>query len=391
MKSFIRKLFALTTPTTRTRPPARTRLGLEALDRRDVPAVVIDLAADGTLRITGDEGDNAVQVWSPSLSTVGVCAGAYERSFPASSVRQIEFWGLGGDDRFENTIVPRFMTTIPTAVNGGDGDDVLSSGRGFDTLIGGNGNDTFQFNVDLTQGADTIFETSTGDTDTLRFSGSNTVNVNLNTLGDLGGNWVCNILNLRVAEGWVENVYGGDGDDTIVGSGWHNVLAGGGGRDDIFGMGGNDQLYGEAGDDVLHGGDGADELWGQEGNDWLNGDRGNDVLHGGAGNDTLGATVSGGSRITEANTDTYKKYRWDVKVLDDPGNDWMGGDDGDDVIRGGTGVDTLYGGAGNDTLGAVEVLFYREKRRVFSFFDVQWETTDTYIPLGDDSLGAIYQ
>ncbi len=389
MKKFICALF--NRPATAVRPPAtRARLGLEPLDRRDVPAVIADWWwTDRVLTITGDGADNAVKLSTSDDGYIRVDGAVGDTRLPWNSVNAVVFLGQGGNDRFENAM----EMMIPTTVDGGDGDDVLESGYGNDALKGGRGDDTYVFNTMDTRGSDTIVEVANNGSDTLKFSGGWALSINLNapTLSNSSDGNVAGTVRLQLQSGQIENVYGGSGHDTIVGNGANNLLAGGGGRDDIFGMGGDDDLYGERGNDILHGGDGNDTLWGQEGNDWLNGDWGNDVLHGGTGNDTLGATVSNGVRITEVDTSTNKQYRWDVRVLDDPGNDWMCGDDGEDVIRGGTGVDTLYGGAGNDTLGAVEMLFRRVKRRVFSFFDVQWETTDTYIPFGDDTRGALYQ
>ena len=54
MKAFIRKLFARPTPTISTRRVGRTRLGMEALDNRELPSVTSVLGADGVLNITGD-------------------------------------------------------------------------------------------------------------------------------------------------------------------------------------------------------------------------------------------------------------------------------------------------------------------------------------------------
>ncbi|GAA3917376.1 hypothetical protein GCM10023084_80400 [Streptomyces lacrimifluminis] len=76
--------------------------------------------------------------------------------------------------------------------------------------------------------------------------------------------------------------YGGAGNDSLTGDtdedGDENTLSG----DD-----GNDILRGRSGDDVLYGGRGHDRLYGDQGNDVLWGNSGNDVLHGGPGNDRL--------------------------------------------------------------------------------------------------------
>ena len=56
----------------------------------------------------------------------------------------------------------------------------------------------------------------------------------------------------------IENVNGGSGGDTIIGSKRKNILNG---------DSGNDKLYGGYGADILIGGLGKDEVWGQGGRD----------------------------------------------------------------------------------------------------------------------------
>jgi len=89
----------------------------------------------------------------------------------------------------------------------------------------------------------------------------------------------------------IENAFGGDGADNILGNGVNNILKGGRGNDFIKGRGGNDELFGNAGNDTLRGGNDRDILNGNDGNDLLLGGNGRDDLNGGNGNDTL----SGGS------------------------------------------------------------------------------------------------
>ena len=69
---------------------------------------------------------------------------------------------------------------------------------------------------------------------------------------------------------------GGNGGDTLYGTGGNDTLNGNSGVDTVYGKAGNDTLigggagdtlYGGSGDDVLIGGAGTDELWGGRGND----------------------------------------------------------------------------------------------------------------------------
>ena len=85
----------------------------------------------------------------------------------------------------------------------------------------------------------------------------------------------------------VENLGGGQGNDTLTG----NVAA-----NHIYGNDGDDTVRGGDGRDRIDGNDGADALYGEGGNDDIDGDDagspGNDVLYGGTGDDEL--TVDGG-------------------------------------------------------------------------------------------------
>lgn len=121
-----------------------------------------------------------------------------------------------------------------------------------------------------------------------------------------------------------DEVYGGLGDDTIIG-GPEDPVAGYTDNDLIFG----DTFRGEASNDKIYGGYGNDTLYGDSyeggggGNDTIYGGLGDDKLFGGDGNDFL----DGGA-----------------------GNDSLYGGTGDDYLDGGTGADVIYGGDGKDYL-----------------------------------------
>ena len=66
----------------------------------------------------------------------------------------------------------------------------------------------------------------------------------------------------------IENVQGGSGNDTIVGSAVANTLNGGSGNDTITGNGGDDSLIGGKGNDrFFNAGNGEDTIVGGDGND----------------------------------------------------------------------------------------------------------------------------
>ena len=73
----------------------------------------------------------------------------------------------------------------------------------------------------------------------------------------------------------------------ILGEAGSDWLYGGGGNDRLVGGEGNDVLYGTWGDDRLSGGSGDDVLYGYLGNDVLVGGTGHDGLYGGVGRDVL--------------------------------------------------------------------------------------------------------
>lgn len=119
--------------------------------------------------------------------------------------------------------------------------------------------------------------------------------------------------------------------EVIRGSESADSLYGGTGNDRILGYGGSDRLRGGNDNDTLDGGIGHDRLEGGAGNDRLLGVAGNDTLYGGAGKDGM----DGGSG--------------NDRLYGDSGNDTLKGDTGNDALEGGVGADRLLGGSGGDT------------------------------------------
>ncbi|MFC3442463.1 beta strand repeat-containing protein [Sphingobium rhizovicinum] len=208
-------------------------------------------------------------------------------------------------------------------------------------------------------------------------------------------------------------VYGGDGDDILIGSAYDDVLNGGSGADRLDGGAGidtatyslsnsagvtvdlmdmsvntgfaaGDQLYsienltgssagdnifGDNGANMLNGGGGGDFLVGRGGDDVLNGGTGGDTLIGGLGNDiyyvdnvldvvveldgegadTIYSTVS--YSLTTALVETM--VLTGTAAVNATGNNRVNrlyGNDGNNILTGLGGNDTLHGGAGADTL-----------------------------------------
>jgi Ca2+-binding RTX toxin-like protein len=177
------------------------------------------------------------------------------------------------------------------------------------------------------------------------------------------------------------NLFGGNGNDTLVGGSGDDQLFGQAGNDILLGKGGNDLLFGGDGNDTLTGGDGNDQVFGEAGNDtmiWNPGDD-NDLFEGGDGTDT--AVVNGGNGAeTFSITANGSRVRFDRLspapftidigttenlVLHAGGGDdtitagnglaslinlTLDGGDGNDTITGGDGNDLLIGGAGDDVV-----------------------------------------
>ncbi len=245
-------------------------------------------------------------------------------------VGRLEFRGSGVEDSLGGIIDNvNFQSATPATAAQGGGDDVLNGGAGDDKLVGGAGNDH------LIGGEGKDFLDGGEGTDRIEYTESaGRVYVNLQKNK---GKW-------NDAEGdkfdGIENVYGSDHNDVIIGNGETNRLVGRDGDDDIRGGGGNDTLLGGRGADKLDGGKGkqdvADYSWSTSGVD-VNLTTGEG--HGGfAEGDTL-------RRIEFL----YGSRHDDVLTGDGKANRLVGGE-GDDELNGMAGNDTLIGGKGADAL-----------------------------------------
>jgi Ca2+-binding RTX toxin-like protein len=212
-------------------------------------------------------------------------------------------YGEGGNDKLYGA------TLYSTTFVGGPGNDLM---------VGGPFNDTFD-QGSAADGADTI--EGGGGVDEVDYR------LRTNPITATLGNGAADDGEVGEGDnidGNVERVFGGEGDDTLVGSTAANRLYGGLGNDEIYGGGGADYLSGGPGTDFLDGGPGPDDLFGDDGNDILDGGTGGDSIWGGAGNDEL---------------------------HDAGGSDEFNGGSGDDLIFNVDGVADVVGcGPGNDTV-----------------------------------------
>jgi Ca2+-binding RTX toxin-like protein len=128
-------------------------------------------------------------------------------------------------------------------------------------------------------------------------------------------------------------VYGGAGNDTLIGHDAHDVIYGGDGRQTPGS--GNDTIIGRGQDDHLAGEDGNDRIEGGAGYDEISGNNGDDRLEGGADDDSIEVLLV------------------DEDAPRSPGNDHLEGGAGADFIGADQGTDAAFGGPGDDSVALV--------------------------------------
>jgi VCBS repeat-containing protein len=122
-------------------------------------------------------------------------------------------------------------------LDGGKGHDILKGGADNDHLEGGSGNDLYVFDLKHDKGRDKIVETTKGGIDTIEFSGYGDIKIDLSQTKaqSITSHLVLEVIN-------VENVAGGQGNDSIRGNDRDNILAGRGGNDTLRGSKGHDSF-----------------------------------------------------------------------------------------------------------------------------------------------------
>ncbi|MGB5968933.1 MAG: calcium-binding protein, partial [Spirulinaceae cyanobacterium] len=235
-------------------------------------------------------------------------------------------------------------------INGDAGNDFLYGERGRDTIIGGLGGDTIYGN----QGVDTIWGDLEGDADSgfvdIIFGGDGDDNIhagggNDRVKGDSGyGN---------------DQIWGDAGNDLLEGGVGNDSIWGGTGEDSIYGQDDNDTIYGESGEDYIEGNDGNDfldggsendELYGNDGDDEINGGFGEDLIDAGQGNDIANGGNDADLIYGRTGDDTIDGGIGNDEIYGNEGDDFINGNDGDDTISGNQDDDTIYGDDGNDNI-----------------------------------------
>jgi Ca2+-binding RTX toxin-like protein len=231
-------------------------------------------------------------------------------------------YGLGGDDELDGGGI---------LIDGGDGNDTIHTNRGSATLIGGNGDDLI-----FVYSAGTVDGGAGTDTVSYREGSSPQYGVVI----DLATGTISNQTTLIS----IENAFGGQANDILIGTAGANVLSGWLGDDTLRGGAGANSLSGGAGNDVLTGsaGDAAgdsyssienvmgsaygDTITGNAGANALWGMAGNDVLTGGGGADRFVYTAVSDSPAAATARDSINDFshaegdRIDLSAIDADGN-----------------------------------------------------------------------
>jgi uncharacterized delta-60 repeat protein len=369
----------------------------------------INLAADGTLNITGTLGDDLIVVeLDRSSGLIYAYLNGVQVFYDPASITRVSLFGSDGNDSMSVSD----ELTMPATLLGGTGDDNLTAGSGLTAMRGGDGDDilTGRSNNDFLHGDaghDTLYGAAGNDTllggdgDDLLAGGSGTDGLD----GQLGDDIQLNgegsggsvhpvtlgpdgVLHVRgrdttndgivieaTLDGAVVVTYGGtryaEEKGTVSFTGVSSILVTTGGGDDHVdaeAVSLNVTLDGGAGNDELLAGNGNDRILGGDGDDTLRGDYGADTLIGGAGGDIMAGGDGGGS-----DTADYSDRTEDLNLtaafgtgLPDDGAAGERDNLATDIERiiGGSGNDlitsesfdadgrnnVLYGNAGNDTL-----------------------------------------
>jgi Ca2+-binding RTX toxin-like protein len=249
----------------------------------------------------------------------------------------------------------------------------FSPGAGILTVFG----DSLDNNIDISRNAAGIIQVNGGAV-VVRGGTATVANTALIQVFGQGGN---DTITLNESTGALPraNLFGGTGNDVLIGGSGGDMLFGQSGNDTLLGKGGFDFLFGGSENDTLTGGDADDQVFGESGNDrmvWNPGDD-TDLNEGGAGTDTVEVNGGGGAEVfsTTANGTRVRFDRLDPApfsidigtseklVLNANGGDdrfsatgnlaaliqiTVDGGAGNDTILGSNGIDLLMGGEGDD-------------------------------------------
>ncbi|MEZ5634469.1 hypothetical protein [Nitrosomonas sp.] len=299
--------------------------------------IEIDAGLSQTIQVMGDDGDDIIILRSGEVHIDGGTG----RDTLSANQRSI-FAGLDVDllagtintfddrERFSGTVsnveeligandYPNLLqgSNIGERFIGGGSNDTIRGRSGQDSLYGGAGNDNLfgDNDDDLLHGGagnDVIDGGSGIDTASWAFAapGTQQGEIENSSFGHLEADLASGSAIFRLFSGGqendtltsIENIIGGDGNDTLRGDSADNMLAGGSGDDLLEGRGGNDVLVLD-GDDTANGGAGDDRFVIGLGNMSIDGSDGNDTLDFGTLKGTIRIDMSAGTYEAELEFD----------------------------------------------------------------------------------------
>jgi len=181
------------------------------------------------LALTTGAGDDKVGVTQRDDGTLDIAINGKSYEVKLAQGQEVTIRAGAGNDTIE--VAPNVRVNI--VVDGGAGNDAITTGAGDDRIDGGTGDDV----INGGEGRNDVFGNSGNDT----IGGGSGVNV----------------------------VYGGDGDDVIRAGTGTNYLEGGAGADTIHGGGASDIITAGAGNDRVIVGSGASTVYAGAGDDTI--------------------------------------------------------------------------------------------------------------------------
>lgn len=218
------------------------------------------VSSDQLVFTTGSGNDN-VQVTRNEDGSLALEANGEKYRLELAQGQELTIRSGDGDD----VIRVASDVEVNIIVEGGNGNDTITTGAGRDRIEGGAGDDI----IDAGAGDDYVFAGSGNDT------------VHAGTGNDV--------------------VYGGDGDDKLYGQNGNDYIEGGAGNDVVYGGAGNDILSGGLGDDRIEGHTGDDHIYAGAGRDIVSNAGGTNVVYAQTGVDRISA--SRGATNTVVNVD----------------------------------------------------------------------------------------
>jgi Ca2+-binding RTX toxin-like protein len=232
------------------------------------------VSSDQVVFTTNGTGNDDVQVKQRDDGTLDVSVNGETYAVRLAEGQELTVRTGGGNDVIN--VAPNVSVNL--VVDGGVGDDTITTGAGDDRIDGGEGNDT----VDAGEGRNDVFGNSGNDV----IRGGNGANI----------------------------FYGGDGDDQITGGTGSNYLEGGAGADTITG-GGTDMLSGGVDDDRIVAGPGQSSIYAGAGTDTIEGAGNNATVYAETG-DTVNAAT--GAKPTVVNVEIDSSLGSSITVEGSP-------------------------------------------------------------------------